>query len=69
VRLLQLIVSTVAVSGSLVGQTYAISTFAGGGLPANIPGAFASLGLLKGVALDSNGNAFIPLAQYHVVVR
>ena len=37
-------------------QTYTISTFAGGGLPVNIPGTSASLYGPLGVAADSTGN-------------
>jgi uncharacterized protein (TIGR03437 family) len=47
------------------GQTYTISTFAGGGLPVGIPGISASLGsdLLQGpqyIAADRAGNVFFP---------
>src|SRR5260370_37604005 len=39
-------------------QSYTISTFAGGGLPVNIPGSSASLSALAGVAADAAGNIF-----------
>jgi secreted PhoX family phosphatase len=43
------------------GQTYTITTFAGGGLPVNIPGTSASLpGPPRGVATDTAGNIFLP---------
>ncbi len=42
------------------GQTYTISTFAGGGLPVNIRGTSASLSFPQGVAVDSAGNSFFP---------
>jgi hypothetical protein len=50
---------------SAFGQTYTISTFAGGALPVNIPGTSAGLGTqglantLRGIAVDSVGNTFI----------
>ena len=40
------------------GQTYTISTFAGGGLPDSIPGTSASLGPPVSVAPDRAGNVF-----------
>jgi uncharacterized protein (TIGR03437 family) len=42
------------------GQTYTISTFAGGGLPVNIPGTSASLGydVPRYIAADHAGNVF-----------
>ena len=40
-------------------QTYAISTFAGGALPVNIPGTSASLGYApRNLAADQAGNVF-----------
>ena len=51
-RLLQLVLSTVAVAGSLVGQTYTITTFAGGGLPVNIPGTSASVVQVPQILLE-----------------
>jgi sugar lactone lactonase YvrE len=50
-------------------QTYTINTAAGGGLPANIPAASASLGLVNGVAIDASGNLFIADAVYSIVLR
>src|SRR5450631_3258472 len=49
------------------GQTYTISTFAGGGLPANIPGRSASLYNPQGVTVDRSGNLF--LSDYNDVLR
>jgi uncharacterized protein (TIGR03437 family) len=40
------------------GQGYTISTFAGGGLPVNIPGTSASLYFPQAVAVDKAGNVF-----------
>ena len=42
------------------GQTYTIATFAGGGLPVNIPGTSASLGydVPQSIAADRAGNVF-----------
>ncbi len=51
------------------GQTYTISTFAGGGLPVNLPGTSAGLGFVGGVAVDSAGNVFITTYVYNVVLR
>jgi trimeric autotransporter adhesin len=61
-------------------QQYTISTFAGGGLPVNIPGTSASLGgtpsflfaefdRVFGIATDPVGNCFIASSTYNVVVR
>ena len=57
-RLLPAILLTSIILSSAFGQTYTISTFAGGGLPVNIPGTSASLGNPRGVAVDSSGNVF-----------
>src|ERR1039457_3506838 len=54
---------------STFGQTYTIKTFAGGGLPVNVPSTSTSLSGARGVAVDPNGNAFIALADYHIVLR
>ena len=59
----------VAVATSASGQTYTMQTVAGGALPVNIPGASASLGTVNGVAVDTAGNAFIVVGNYHVVLR
>jgi hypothetical protein len=46
---------TLVVSCCAVGQTYTIQTFAGGGLPVNIPGTSASLDYPSSVAVDGAG--------------
>jgi hypothetical protein len=56
------------VSCCAVGQTYTIQTFAGGGLPVNIPGTSASLDYPSSVAVDGAGNLFFVDAN-HVVLR
>lgn len=54
---------------SASGQTYTMQTVAGGALPVNIPGPSASLGTVNGVTVDTAGNAFIVVGNYHVVLR
>src|SRR5207302_495543 len=44
-------------------------TFAGGGLPQNIPATSASLGFVTGVAVDSTGKVYLALQAYSAVVR
>ena len=51
------------------GQTYRISTFAGGGLPVNIPGISAGIGKVSGVAVDSARNVFVSIPIFHIVLR
>jgi sugar lactone lactonase YvrE len=46
-------------SGFSSGQTYTISTFAGGALPVNIPGVAAKLGQIIAVTGDRAGNLFL----------
>ncbi len=46
-----------------------MQTVAGGALPVNIPGPSASLGTVNGVTVDTAGNAFIVVGNYHVVLR
>jgi hypothetical protein len=58
-----------AAACSAFGQTYAIKTFAGGGLPVNVAGSEASLGLVEGVAVDSHGNVLIAATNYNIVLR
>ena len=60
-RLLPAVLLTLVASWSVSGQTYTISTFAGGGLPVNIPGTSASLGganVPQHIAADPAGNVF-----------
>jgi hypothetical protein len=52
---------------SAFGQTYTGSTFAGGGLPVNVPALSASVGPVNGVAIDSAGNVFMASATYGVL--
>jgi len=66
-RLLSAVLLAVVTSQAALGQTYTISTFAGGGLPVNIPGTSASLYGPAAVAVDRAGNVFF--AGLHVVLR
>jgi DNA-binding beta-propeller fold protein YncE len=50
-----------------LGQTYTISTFAGGGLPVNIQGTSASLYGTTAVAVDKTGNVFF--ASLNAILR
>jgi hypothetical protein len=58
-RLLPAIFLALAISGAAAGQTYTISTFAGGYLPANVTGTSANLDRPSKVAVDKSGNVFI----------
>ncbi len=58
IRPLVAVLSALVLSVAASGQTYTISTFAGGGLPANIPGTSASLDSPLAVAVDKHGNLF-----------
>jgi uncharacterized protein (TIGR03437 family) len=51
------------------GQTYTIRTFAGGGMPVNVPGISASLSSPNAVAADAAGNLFISDEGLNVVLR
>ncbi len=68
-RVLRGVVMTSVLSCSVFGQTYTIETVAGGGLPLNITGPSSSLGRIEGVATDRNGNVFMTVPDYAVVVR
>ncbi|HMD69739.1 MAG TPA: hypothetical protein VKF41_00265 [Bryobacteraceae bacterium] len=59
-RTRSLLVLTTILCCSAWGQTYTISTFAGGGLPVNVPGASANLGYdaPRYMAADPAGNLF-----------
>ncbi|HXP87708.1 MAG TPA: IPT/TIG domain-containing protein [Bryobacteraceae bacterium] len=57
-RLLPAVLLIALTSCSVFGQTYTISTFAGGTLPVNIPGTSASLSGTQSVAMDAAGNVF-----------
>jgi sugar lactone lactonase YvrE len=72
-RFLKVFLIVLAVASSAFGQSYTISTFAGGGLPVNIPGTSASL-LRNGVgegpqgtAVDQKGNVFF--TDQNIVLR
>jgi len=65
-RLLLAVVLTLVVSWIASAQTYSISTFAGGGLPPNLPGRSASLSGPQSVAVDKAGNVFF-VDQYDVL--
>jgi uncharacterized protein (TIGR03437 family) len=51
------------------GQMYAISTFAGGGFPSNVPGTSASLDRPGAIAVDRAGNVFFAQPAENVVLR
>ena len=59
-RMRRVVLLTTILSCSAWGQTYTISTFAGGGLPVNIPATSASLGpnVPQYIAADRAGNLF-----------
>ncbi len=58
--LFRTVLLTVIASWAGFGQTYTISTFAGGVLPVNIPGTSASLGRgPQAVAVDRTANVFL----------
>ena len=48
-------------------QTYTISTFAGGGLPVNVPATATSTDVVNGLAVDSMGNVY--MASRYIVLR
>ena len=58
-RPLPAVLLTLVTPWSLLGQAYTISTFAGGGLPGNIPGTSASLYGPQAIAVDGAGNVFV----------
>jgi hypothetical protein len=66
-RLLPAVLLASVLSWSAWGQTYTISTFAGGALPVNIPGTSASLGPVGNIAADRPGNVF--LACQNTILR
>lgn len=51
-----------------IGQPYVISTYAGAGPPGAVAN-FSALGSINAVAVDSAGNLFLALPDYHMVVR
>jgi hypothetical protein len=68
-RLPPVILLSLAMSAITFGQTYAISTVAGGALPVNIPGTSASLYDPVSVAVDKAGNVFFADRDDHVILR
>ena len=70
-RLLPAVLFAASTLCAVFGQSYTISTFAGGGLlPVNIPGTSASLGSVNGVAVDTAGNLFMTVSDaYNAVLR
>jgi uncharacterized protein (TIGR03437 family) len=67
VRAAALLAAVLAVSAQA--QTYTLKTFAGGGLPENVAGANASLSAVSGMAIDREGNLFLALGDYNIVLR
>jgi uncharacterized protein (TIGR03437 family) len=57
-RLVAPVILGLTVSCCAFGQSYTISTFAGGALPVNIPGTSAALNSPTAVAVDAAGNVF-----------
>src|SRR5579883_473325 len=66
---LRAIVVTLVSCGSIFGQGYILSTFAGGGLSSNLQGPAASLGAVGGIAVDPFGNIFFANPQFGRVLR
>jgi uncharacterized protein (TIGR03437 family) len=67
VRTRSILLLTTVLCRSAWGQTYTISTIAGGGLPVNVPGKSASLSGPVGIAADRAGNLFF--VDLHTVLR
>jgi hypothetical protein len=65
-RLLKLNLLTSIISCSVFGQTF---TFSGGPLPENIQSISTGLGAVRAIAVDSAGNIFMGLTDYHQVLR
>ena len=68
-RILPTALLCIALAGHALGQTYSISTFAGGGLPINLPGPSVSLFFSGTVAVDRNGNVFFSDSGDNIVLR
>jgi len=51
------------------GQSPVVQTFAGGGLPQGVRGTTVNLGQPTNLAADAAGNVYIPVLDYHVVLR
>jgi len=69
VRLLSAAILSLMASGCAFGQSYTIQTFAGGGLPVNIPGTQAGLRSIGLVAVDRAGNVFFTDPSNNIVLR
>jgi uncharacterized protein (TIGR03437 family) len=69
VRLLAFAVLTLAISCCAFGQAYSIQTFAGGGMPVNVPGTSTSLHSPNAVAVDGAGNVFISDQGLNAIFR
>ncbi len=67
-RLLSAAMLALTISSCVPGQTYTIQTFAGGGLPVNIPATSAVLQQPVSIAVDAAGNLFFAVAN-HAVLR
>jgi sugar lactone lactonase YvrE len=68
-RSFRVLISAFIASCAAFAQNYTISTFAGGGLPVNIPGTSASIGQVSAVATDSAGNLFFASRTGNTVLR
>ena len=68
-RLLRFLLLILAAAYGAYGQTYTINTLAGSGLPQNIPGRSASLSPVGAIAIDDNGDLFMTLPEYNIVLR
>lgn len=51
------------------GQIPIVQTFAGGGLPQGVLGTTVNLGQPTNLAADAAGNVYIPVLDYHVVLK
>jgi hypothetical protein len=69
VRLVSFAVLTLAISCCAFGQAYSIQTFAGGGMPENVPGTSTSLHSPNAVAVDGAGNVFISDQGLNAIFR
>lgn len=62
-------VAALVLPSTCPGQSYTISTFAGGGLPVNIAATSATLTGPQSVAVDKSGNVFFADSAAHIVLR
>jgi uncharacterized protein (TIGR03437 family) len=68
-RFIWTLLSILALAVGASGQSYTISTGAGGGVPGNMPAASANLLFVDGVAADAAGEAFLVSAYASAVWR